>query len=189
MKIAFYIISTFLVVSAQWYLVESGHEMGNSINKLSDGDFTTYSRFDIATSSKLLKATLTETYTLLEVHVRVNTRYQRGLNFGPAQPNCDEAPSLLLTHDSSKAIADGLTCNPFCQAPKPCQLGQVTRGDGKFNYQFFCQCAFPTCNDLFLLLRPVTYRPAVKVCEISFVNIVNNWSGDTPAVRDCWLSI
>ena len=162
MRITFYIVSTFLVVSAQWYLIEPGHNMDNNIDTLSDGDSTTCSKFDLSTSSKLLKATLTEIYNSLEVHVRVMIRANRGLNFGPVQPNCDEAPSLLMTHDSSRAIADGLTYSPFCQAPKPCQLSNVTRSNGKFNYQFSCQCAFPICNDLFLTLRPVAYRPAVK---------------------------
>ena len=104
MKIAFYIISIFLVVSAQWYLIEPGHEMGNKIDTLSDGDSTTCSKFDLSTSSQLLKATLTETYTSLEVRVRVTIRANGGLNFGLIQPNCDEAPLLLLTHDSSRAI-------------------------------------------------------------------------------------
>ena len=151
--------------------------MDTKVGKLSDGDPTTCPIFHIATSSKLLRATLTETYTSLEVRVRVKRLDNHGLNFGPVQPNCDEAPSLLLTHDSSKATADGLTCNSFCQAPKPCQLGNVTRDTGKFNYQFFCQCAFPACNDLFLLLRPVTYRSTVRICEIT---IVDNWSEDDP---------
>ena len=157
-------------MSAQWYLVKPGHIMGNNIDTLNDDDSTTCSKFDLSTSSKLLKATLTETYTSLEAHVRENKRANRGLNFGPVQPNCDEVPSPLMTHDSSKAIADGLTCNPFCQAPKPCQVGNVTRDNWKINYQFFCQCAFPTCKDLFLLLRPVTYRHTIKICDISFVH-------------------
>ena len=174
------------MASAQWYRIKPGSDIDTNADKLSDGDHTTCPIFHIATSSKLVRATLTETYTSLEVRVQVKELYNRGLNFGPAQPNCDEAPSLLMTHDSSKSIADGLTCNPFCQAPKPCQLGNVTRDTRKFNYQFLCQCAFPTCNDLFLLLRPVTYRHAVKICEIT---IVDNWSRETPVGTNHCLSL
>ena len=160
--------------------------MDTSVGKLSDGDPTTCPLFHIATSSKLLRATLTKAYTSLEVRVQLKEHDYRGLNFGPIQPNCDEASSLLMTHDSSKSIADGLNCHPFCQAPKPCQLGNVTRDNRKFNYQFFCQCAFPTCNDLFLLMRPVTYRNAVKICEIT---IVVNWSEGGPLYTNHCLSL
>ena len=149
-----------------WLLLHPGSNTSTHLVKITNGRYSSCDALDIATGSQLLKTTLTESYTILEVGILIKKPH---VNFGPAHPDCDQAPSLLMTHDSSEAIARGLACSPFCQVPNPCQLGEVeVRETIVTKYWFLCQCAAPTCNELFLVLHP--QLNIVKICKVEYVN-------------------
>ena len=158
-----------LVYPAKWYLVHSGYNNSAHMRRLSDNSARTCDRLDIAEGSQLLKTTLTASYNSLKVEIGMKLRV---LQFDPAHSNCDKAPSLLLTHDSSQAIANGLTCNPFCEVPRPCQFIQMSMGNNeKIKHKFVCHCNVQSCNDLLIILRAETKNAIVYICDVFIENV------------------
>ena len=138
----FYIVLYFSPYTP-YSLLHLGSNTSTQLVKITNGRYSSCDALDIATGSQLLKTPLIESYIILDVGILIQKPH---MNFGPANPDYDRAPSLLMTHNSSEAIAPGLTC----QVPKPCQLGVVEVRDTAYTkYQFLCQCAIPTCNGLF----------------------------------------
>ena len=149
-----------------WYTLRSGGQNSTYLAGISDTSTQTCDEFNFADGSQLLKATLTETYTSLRFVIRVGAS---GLRFGSVHPDCDKSSSLLMAHDSSRAIADGLTCRPFCEVPTACQISHVNLTPfGRFIYKFICRCTAQDCTDLFISLRPELNRTGVVMCDIRF---------------------
>ena len=150
---------------AQWYLLHPRRGGSMVLANVSDDKIDTCHELDH--HSHMLKATLTPRYTSLAVDVRI---IQPIMNFATTHNVCnDTIASLLLTHDSFKAIAAGRTCDPFCQAPGTCKLWEATETeDGMVLYSFLCKCKAKYCNDLLLVLQPEFDRENVAICDIAF---------------------
>ena len=158
------------VYPAQWYQLHSGYNISTYMKRLNDDKRWSCDELDTTGSSQLLKATLTPYYTSLNVTIYMKLPV---LIFDPAHPKCDKATSLLMTHDSSEAIANGLTCNPFCEVPYPCQLVQnpIQIKREKFQYRFLCHCSAQSCNELFIVLRPKKNKSIAKICDVLLENL------------------
>ena len=138
------------------------------MTKLSDRRRLSCEKLDTAAGSQLLKATLTVPYTSLKVDILIKPPK---INFDPVHPKCDQAPSLLMTHDSSEAIATGVICNPFCEVPRPCLFKKMANvPTGRILYRFLCHCPVQTCNDLFVLLQTQMPNSVVRICDILMRN-------------------
>ena len=157
-----------LYPDAPWYLVDLNGNSGTYLDEITDGLFQTCASLDMTSRPQLLKTTVNESYTYLDVKIAID---KPEFNFGQAHPDCDQVHSMLLTHDSSEAIANGLTCSPFCKVPKQCQLREVEpKRTGNMIYWFFCKCAVSTCNELFLILHSSLARKIINICWITIVH-------------------
>ena len=157
------IVMFYLEIRGHWYLLHPGSKGNVSMAKIGDDDEDTCDGVDLADHSKLLKTTLPASYSSLDACVSIRAPE---VNFLP-EPDCYKSPSLLMTHDSSKARSNGLDCNPFCEAANACQLVNLT---GRFKelikYQFSCECINQSCNDLLFLIQPEWPRMIVEICHV-----------------------
>ena len=150
-------------IHGDWYLLHPGSTGNISMAKIGDGDEDTCDGVDLADHSKLLKTTLPASYSSLDAYVGIK---EPEVNF-LQERDCDTGPSVLMTHDSSKAISNGLDCKPFCEVPNACQLvNLIGRFKELIKYQFSCQCSNQSCNDLFFLIQPERPRMVVKICHV-----------------------
>ena len=160
---------TILYSTDGWYLLNHSNTSSTHMTKIGDYDPTTCDEVDIVNHSTLLKTTLTTPFASLEVNI--NIKLPR-VNFGPEQLPCGyKAPSLLMTHDSSTATAEGRKCKLFCTVPHVCRLVDVTvvMVEDILQYEFSCRCSHQSCNELFLMLQPELRRDAIEICHA-------NWS-------------
>ena len=157
------------VYRAEWYQLRTGYNDSRYMGKLSDQKVWSCDELDTTAGSQLLKATLTESYTSLKVEVKMKPPVP---NFNLTHPKCDKAPSLLMTHDSSAPITNGLTCNPYCEVPHPCQFVEVSQvSTVKIKYHFLCHCLVQSCNELFVILRAEMNNSTGKICDILMENL------------------
>ena len=161
-------ISGFLPVSsADWYLMHPGFTENTSLPLLKDENLLTCEIMNFSSNDYLmLKAAIGVPFKSLEAAIVVSNN---NIFFGPNTEhiNCAKPTSLLMTHDSSQAAADGQTCGPFCVVPTTCRLeGMETLSNGLMKYNFSCRCIQQLCNELIMQLRPGISQQDMTVCEI-----------------------
>ena len=118
----------------------------------------------------LLRGQLTGTYNTLLVTITMATFISFGP--GPGQPACHPMTSSMLTHhESGCSLA-------FCAVPTTCRyLGNkaVSRISTLWQYDFFCVCTQPVCNELLLWFHQDSVQDQLNMVSLCEVDVSPLW--------------
>ena len=150
---------------SSWTMVYPSQTDDDPLTALKDGNPESCIEIDIASGGALLKASLYPAYNILNVSVLISGN---GIFFGPnSDPSkCSMTQSFLMTHDSSRFIANGETCGHMCDVPRTCLIeGKEDVGSAQ-RWLFSCTCSRQSCNELLLALRSDSVGSRVSICEV-----------------------
>ena len=154
----------------------------HSLTALRDGDEATCAEINLTPErGALLNGSIYPAYSVLYVSVLVSGAE---VIFGPSSDptQCATVTSLLLTHDTSKRVADGDTCGPICDVPGACLIKGRKTVRSKEKWYFTCVCPRNACNELLLSLQSTLGW--VSVCEIMLEK--SDWFPEHNYNHDWW---
>ena len=153
------------VSSGNWSLVNGN---GKPLPSISDGYNYTCHNLELEGGSMLLKSEIGVPFKAFQVTVLITGG--EVVFFPNLLSQCKKPTSLLMTHDSSQEKLLGQTCKPFCEVPGSCRFEEmIALSMDERDYVFTCDCAQPSCNELFVWFQLGAVHGRVSICEVQVV--------------------